>query len=81
MVKRTAAELFESETACRNKAASLRTIADKASSPAAKALTLEIAAEWDAKGTELHEPRTRRLTPKTTISVLLARLLRRYPAG
>jgi hypothetical protein len=51
MSRGTPEDLFDSEPASRDKAASLRAMAGQASSADSKARTLEIAKEWEARPT------------------------------
>jgi len=77
MSKGTPRELYDSEDACRAKAASLRTTAEGDPSPESRARTLEIAAEWEAKADRACQPIARRLTPRIVFPLFFTRLLRR----
>jgi hypothetical protein len=70
-------ELFDSEHACRAKAAALRTAAEADASPASRSRTLEIAAEWEAKADRARQPLKRRLKSKIAFPSFFIRLFRR----
>jgi hypothetical protein len=77
MSRETPSELFDSEEACRAKAASLRTTAEGDPSSESQARTLEIAAEWEAKADRACRPIARRLKPRIFLPLFFTRLLRR----
>ena len=77
MSRGTPEDLFDGEPACRDKAASLRAMAEQASSPDSKARTLEIAKEWEAKADGYQQPIARRLSKKIAFPLFFTRLLRR----
>jgi hypothetical protein len=77
MSRGTPRELFDSEEACRAKAASLRTASEGDPSAGSKARTLEIAAEWEAKADRICQSTSLRLEPRLVLPLFFTRLLRR----
>jgi hypothetical protein len=71
MTRGTPTDLLDNEPACRDKAASLRIMAEQASSPEPKARTLEIAAEWKTKADGYRQPIARPVTQEDRFSAVL----------